>query len=293
MNLNQPLVSVIIPSYNHEKYVEQAIMSVVSQTYKNIELIIIDDGSKDKSPYLINELINRVDSSKIIFEIQNNMGLCKTLNKAIRMANGEFIAILASDDMYLPNRIEECVNVLLTTKANVCAVYSDGFMIDENGKKIGKYSDKFKVPLSKNTYKELLLRDWIPALSVLYRKSSLLECGLFDENIEIEDYDMLLRLAQKFKFKYIPKLLFLYRLHGSNYSSDGKKMDEQLDLIVNKYKDLYSYKNYKLALINKNFIELLHEFNLLNIELTFREIIYKAQRKIGRVPKLLNMNSKR
>lgn len=289
MNANQPLVSVIIPSYNHEKYVEQSIMSVINQTYKNIELIIIDDGSKDKSPYLIKELINRVDSFRIIFEVQNNMGLCKTLNKAIRMANGEFIAILASDDMYLPNRIEECVNILSNSKANVCAVYSDGFIIDENGRKISKYSERLKVPyserlkvsLGKNTYKELLIRNWIPALSVLYRKSSLLECGLFDENIEIEDYEIVLRLSQMFKFKSIYKPLFLYRRHGLNYSRNEIRMQEQFELIVKKYKDLSSYRNYRLALKNKDVHKLLDECNLLNIELTFRAIINKFQKKLN------------
>jgi alpha-1,3-rhamnosyltransferase len=252
MNVNKkPLVSVIIPSYNHEKYVEQAILSVINQTYKNIELIIIDDGSKDNSPYLIKELINRNNSFKIIFEIQDNMGLCKTLNKSIRMAKGEFVAILASDDMYLPNRIEECVNVLLNAKSNICAVYSDGFIINGNGMKIGRFSDKYTIPIGKNIYKELLIGNWIAALSVLYRRSSLFECGLFDENIEVEDYDMLLKLAQKFKFEYIPKPLFLYRLHGLNYSSNKTKMDEQFKVISKKYKDLQSYRNYTLALKNK------------------------------------------
>lgn len=278
MNVNQPLVSVIIPSYNHERYVEQAIMSVIDQTYKNLELIIIDDGSKDKSPYLIKTLISKFDSSNIIFEIQENKGLSKTLNKGIRMANGEFIAFLASDDMYLPNLIEECVNVLSNEKPNVCAVYTDGFIIDGNGRKICKHSEKFKIPLSKNVYKELLLRNWIGAVGVLYRKSSLIKCGLFDEDIEIEDYDLFLRLTKIFQIKYIPKLLFLYRRHGLNYSKDEKRVADQTKLLAKKHKDLNSYLNYRSALKNKNFIELSHECNLLNIELTFRALIKKAQK---------------
>jgi alpha-1,3-rhamnosyltransferase len=278
LDVNRPIVSVIIPSYNHERFVEQAIMSVIDQTYKNFELIIIDDGSKDKSPHLIKTLINKFDSSNIIFETQENMGLSKTLNKGIRMANGEFIGFLASDDVYLPNMIEECVNVLSTEKANVCAVYSDGFIIDGDGRKICKHSEKFKIPLGKNAYKELLLRNWIGAGGVLYRKSSLIECGLFDENIEIEDYDLFLRLTKIFQIKYIPKLLFLYRRHSLNYSSDEKRVAEQTKLLAKKHKDLNSYLKYRSALKSKNFIELFHECNFLNIELTFRALIKKAQK---------------
>lgn len=273
--MNQPLVSIIIPSYNHEKYVEQAIMSIIDQTYRNLELIIIDDGSVDESPYVIKELVNKIDSSKkIIFEIQDNMGLSKTLNKAIRMANGEYIAILASDDMYLPNKIEECVNVLSNAESNVCAVFSNGFIINENGVKMHQfYDNKHKKPWGKNVYKELLLGNWIAALSLLYRKSSLLECGLFDENLEIEDYDMLLRLAKIFELKYISKPLVLYRMHGLNCSNNKEKMNEHLESIYKKHKDLYSYKKYTLALKNKNIIQFLQECNLLNIELTLRAII--------------------
>jgi glycosyltransferase involved in cell wall biosynthesis len=281
MKVSQPLVSVIIPSYNHEKYVEQAIMSVVNQTYKNIELIIIDDGSKDNSPYLIKELINSIDSYKIIFEIQENMGLTKTLNKAINMANGEFIAFLASDDMYLPNRVEEGVNVFLSSKADVGVVYSDGVVIDEDGNQLYKYSEKYKVPLSKNTYKELLLRDWIPAPGVLYRKSSLIECGLFDESSKLEDYDILLRLSQKYKFEHISKPLFFYRVHGLNFSSDAIMMDEYLKLLSRKFNNISSFYKYRVALRNKNFIEFFHECSLLNLELTFRYIIFKIQRRFS------------
>jgi alpha-1,3-rhamnosyltransferase len=279
--VNQPLVSIIIPSYNHERYVEQAIMSAINQTYKSIELIIIDDGSTDKSPYIIKELLNKIDSSIIVFRVQNNIGLSKTLNKAIAMANGDFIAFLASDDAYLPKRIEECMNVLLNSKSDVCAVYSDGFIIDEVGMKIGRFSDKYIVPIGKNVYKELIIGNWIPSMGILYRKSSILECGLFDENLKVEDYDMLMRLSQRFKFKYIPKPLFLYRWHGLNYSSDKVKMEEQTKLISGKYKDLSSFNNYIFALRNRNFIKLIQECNFLNFELTFRAVIRKIQRKLN------------
>lgn len=279
MNINQPLVSIITPAYNHEKYVEQAIKSAINQTYRNIELIIIDDGSTDKTSDIIMDFISKSAISRIIFESQENRGLSKTLNKAVRMANGEFIAILFSDGIYLPNRIEECVNVLSRAKLNVCAVYSDGFIIDENGTKVGRFTDKYIKPTGKNTYKELLLGNWIAALSVLYRKSSLIECGLFDENLKVEDYDMLLRLAQKYKFEYIPEPLFLYRCHELNYSSDQLKIKEQHEIIIKKHADLKLYNEFMLAYNNRNFISLVRGFNFLNVELMFRSIIRAVQNK--------------
>ena len=110
-----PLVSVIIPCYNHQNYVEKSLKSVFDQTYKNIEIIVIDDGSKDNSVNILKELQK---NNHFILECQENMGVCKTLNKAISMSKGKYIAILASDDYWDLPKIEKQVKVLKDTDIN-------------------------------------------------------------------------------------------------------------------------------------------------------------------------------
>ena len=116
---SNPLVSVIIPSYNHEQYVTKAIKSVFSQTYKNIELIVIDDGSKDHSVKKILELKKRYPFK---FIARKNKGLASTLNEAIKLAKGVYITFLASDDYYLPQRIEHAADHLNQLPNDVAAV---------------------------------------------------------------------------------------------------------------------------------------------------------------------------
>ena len=103
MNLVDPMVTVLVPAYNHEKYVEQTILSIVNQTYQDFELIVIDDGSSDQTP----EILERLSQEHgFYFERQENMGVTKTLNKIISKAKGQYIVGCASDDAMPRNRLE-------------------------------------------------------------------------------------------------------------------------------------------------------------------------------------------
>lgn len=109
MSINEPLVSVIIPSYNHEKYISDCIDSIVNQTYKNIQLIIIDDGSTDNSPSIINKKVVSIKDcfGDIVFiSNESNQGVLKSLNQALLEVRGEYISFCASDDKLLPSNIE-------------------------------------------------------------------------------------------------------------------------------------------------------------------------------------------
>ena len=108
--MNNTLVTVLIPSYNHQKYIKDAILSVINQTYKNIELIVIDDGSSDDSPQIIRSLGKKYNFKYIIRE---NRGICATLNEALNMAKGVYFCGLGSDDMFFPEKIEKQVNFML------------------------------------------------------------------------------------------------------------------------------------------------------------------------------------
>lgn len=226
----EPLVSVIIPAYNHEDYIEECLLSVINQTYKNIEIIIINDGSTDETEKEILKIIDSTDK-EICYSSQENQGVCKTLNIGLKAASGKYIAILASDDMWATHRIEKQVSHLEKHK-HVGFVFSDSKIIFDRKISNIKFSD-YKLKLntlftetnfSRNIYYDLLTGNFICAATVLIRKEALEQVGEFDVNIDFEDYDMWLRLSKEYDASYIPEVLALYRMHGNNLSNDSLLM---------------------------------------------------------------------
>jgi len=231
---SQPLVSVIVPSFNHEKYVEECLQSVFSQTYRNIQLIVIDDGSTDKSVEIIRRL-NVVHP--FIFETQQNAGISKTLNKAITChARGKYIAIIASDDLWHYDKIRLQVEFaekfpeygMLSAKAKI---------INAQSKEIGEFDPVlFKGNFSFN---EIAFgKCLIPAVTVLIRKDVFDVVGLFDESLVIEDLDMWLRIADKYTVGFMNEFVAYYRRHGSNVSGRPVEMNRARFRILHKWESL-------------------------------------------------------
>src|SRR5574341_12560 len=134
-----PIVSVIIPSYNHEKYVEECIDSVMRQTYPNIELIVIDDGSSDNSDSVIRKSLEK-HCHKFRYIRKLNEGVPKTLNLGLKLSSGKYVSIIASDDVMLPQKTEKEVDVFLKSDDNVGMVYSDSIAMNEDGSVLYPYS---------------------------------------------------------------------------------------------------------------------------------------------------------
>ncbi len=224
-----PLVSIIVPCYNHEQYVRQSIESIYSQTYTNFELIVIDDGSKDGSADILLQLSKQYG---FYFERQNNMGLARTLNKAISLSKGTYITFLASDDLMLPNKIEVLLNTLSPLDDHYAVVCGNATFINDDGEKIflTKHNKNFstfidyytfnrddiQLDATFGTYATLLGGNYLPAMSTLFRKNALLSVGLFTEDIPIEDWDIYMKLSKKYSMKYIDTVVALYRWHESN-----------------------------------------------------------------------------
>lgn len=277
-----PLVTTIIPAYNHERYVEQALLSAISQTYPNLEIIVIDDGSTDATAERIEQTLRDHSHGRdVTFIRQNNQGLSKTLNKAINLAKGEFIQFLASDDAYLPEKTSTSVHALIHANRRVAGVYSDGYLINDRNQQIARFSDKYPRPSSSNTYRELLIGNWIPALGVLYRKSALQEVGGFDESLAVEDYDFLLRLTKRFALVPIKHRLFLYRWHETNFSKQRDRMAEQFGLIQRKHVDLERFNDFTSSLQRKSFGAIVRNLSYLNLDLLFRKLLRGLQIKHG------------
>lgn len=240
-----PLVTIIVPSYNHEKYIEETIDSIVNQTYENIELIVIDDGSKDESPKLLQELSQKHHFTLVTRE---NKGLCRTLNEAISLAEGEYISICASDDKYLLDKIEKQV-VFLERNKNYVMSY---------GKKINFYPNGLNKPINNPKYrsgkifKDLLLQNLhIPPASTLYRKELFNDIGGFDTSLAVEDVDMFLRIASRYEIGFQDDYYYYYRVHDSNTINNTEKMESDTRKILEKWQD---HELYTSAIRNMNLL---------------------------------------
>lgn len=272
-----PLVSVIIPSYNHADFVRESILSVVNQSYQNIELIVIDDGSKDDSIAVILALKEDYNFEVVTRE---NRGLSFTLNEGINLASGKYICILASDDYYLSSRVKSAVSVLEESDERVFAVYCDGYIVDKSGQKLGLFSDKYVRPLVGGTYNNLIAGNWLPAMGMTYKRSVLTRF-MFDPKYKIEDHSLYLKMfAEKnAKLLAISTYGFAYRLHGDNFSEDLDIMKAQHELIVDHFPEMKSYQYFIQSI--RTFGRLHREsISIRNITILFLVLIRKLQQRL-------------
>lgn len=244
-----PLISVLIPAYNHENYIQETIESIINQTYPNIELIILDDGSKDKTWEKITELKPKCENRfvKIHFETKQNEGTCMTLNKLLKLSSGEFVYIIASDDLAKPQAIEKEVKFLQDNPDYALAV-GDNEYVDSMGKQIfrtqkaftsniknAKYktvkeflSSKLKIDFLSDdfgSYKTLYKENYIPN-GYLIRKNIFETIGNFTKNAPLEDFWLMLQISKYKKMKYIDEILFSYRIHDTNTIGNSTRMRE-------------------------------------------------------------------
>lgn len=250
---SQPLVSVVIPSYNHEKYIQQSIQSVIDQTYANIELIVIDDGSQDHSVARIEAMREQCEQRfvRFMFISRENRGLSKTLNQGIELAQGEFFSVVASDDVMLPEKTHIQLQHILQD-AKMVAICGAHQLIDDEGKVT---KEKVNATYREFTFQEIFFHEHdLPASSQLIRLPELKAIGGYNENTKIEDWDLWLRLTeQDMCLVYIPDIIVGYRMHDSNLSNDKSLMFDEVFKIVQRYQHMsgYAYAEYKVFKLYK------------------------------------------
>lgn len=234
------LVSVIVPAYNHEKYVHDSVLSVINQDYSNIELIILNDGSKDATHEKIMELIPICEKRFTRFKYINksNEGVATTLNQGIIWSEGEYVTVIASDDLMKPYKVSALVAQLENKGADYGLAFGDADFIDDRGLPlsldqfggvstsdqgystfINLYTARRKdVVATKNYYhyESLLKGNYLPAMSVLWRKSALSAVGNFAEGMVLEDWDLWLKMSKLYKGVHIDKCVASYRWHDTN-----------------------------------------------------------------------------
>jgi glycosyltransferase involved in cell wall biosynthesis len=229
----KPLVTVIALCYNHEKFVEEALQSVVNQTYSNIELIVVDDFSKDSSVGKILEFILKRPTIKTIFN-ESNLGNCRSFNQALRIAKGKYIIDFSTDDVMLPERIEKQVAKFEECSEKTGVVYSNGIYIDEKSRPLkgGQTEPNATMPEG-DVYINFLKGTFLMPCTMMIRKSVLDEMGGYDESLAYEDLDFWIRSSRTWEYAYIPEVLSYQRVvKGSHSANFYKKKNLMIPSIV-------------------------------------------------------------
>jgi len=226
-------VSIVIPVYNAERYLKECIESALNQTYKDIEVIAVDDGSTDGSPEILNGY-----SDKIKIITKKNGGTASALNAGINRMQGEWFKWLSADDVLLPTAIEDLIstaNELGKKDAHRCIFYANHEIIDSNSKKIDSFFEPNLGGLNDFERNIILLDHFIGnAISGFFHKSIFEKCGLFDEEIGFsEDYEFWLRccILHGYRLYSIPKFTARGRVHSQQLTRTKKTAVAQLELI--------------------------------------------------------------
>lgn len=224
-------VCVVVPSYNHARFVETTLRSVFRQTLQPARLLVIDDGSADDSPRRIESVLNECPFPCELIA-RENRGLCATLNEGLSKTSGEYFAYLGSDDLWLPDFLSARA-ATLDARPRAALAYGHAYLIDERGEIVdctldwAKYAD--------GDARRMLLEQTFAPMSptVVYRRT-LLERHDWNESARLEDYELYLRLSAEGEFAFDPRVLSAWRRHGSNASRDFAWMIEaRLDAQLN------------------------------------------------------------
>lgn len=248
MSKDLPLVSICIPAYNHERYVGECLEALLGQDYPNMELIVINDGSKDNTWEIINTYKERCDKhfKRVIFKTQENQGTCRTLNSLFQEAAGEYIALCASDDKFLPHAIWAEVeflsthsksglvfgiNLIMDSDSTIC--YWDEQQNNVYNKELATYISFTDFitkrtnlsPSSKlfGTYKGILYANHV-GNGGMFRRSLLKYIPPLTPNAPLEDHWFMMQVSKWARISFIPKETFCYRWHATNTIKQREKM---------------------------------------------------------------------
>ena len=216
--MHQPLVSVIMLSWNHEAYVSHAIKSVLAQSEGDLELIIVDDASSDGSREIIRSWGRQDCRIRVILHVEN-MGIAEAMNDGLQAARGEHIALFSSDDLWKPNKLERQLNVLRARPGVV--VWGEASVIDKHGIPTGELFTGSFGPFgqrrkSGDIFDDLCRGNYICGESIMSHRTHF-EGIAFDPELRyLNDYKVNLTLACQFPFYFIAEPLVMYRIHGQN-----------------------------------------------------------------------------
>jgi len=249
-----PLISVLVPAYNHEKYVETTLSSILEDQYPNKELVIIDDGSDDNTGKIIEDWVNLYkDEIQMKFQSRKNWGVTKTLNDLIDLSNGEYILFIHSDDYLLAGGIMKRYEYLQGQPEKI-AVFADCIVIDKENKKNHDsglsdlyFADKSKYINSDALKKEIITNWSVPGGTIMVKKEAYKQFR-YNEKFIIEDLDFYLYFASKNLIGFLDEKVSAYRVHGENTCMKDENWIRVQKDIINSYKRNLKYYNFRFKL---------------------------------------------
>lgn len=224
---NQPVVTVIALCYNHSEFLLESLSSVLHQTYKTIQLIVVDDASEDDSQQKILALLQDFPAVQWIFN-EKNIGNCKSFNQAFLLAKGKYIIDLSTDDILEKTRIEKQVRHFESLSNSYGVVFSNAIFIDEQGKPFRTLYEENQSVSAGNIYSKLIEQSFILPSTMMIKKEVLDELNGYDETLAYEDFDLWIRSSRNWEYAYLPEMLTFQRKVSSSLSSRFVQKKNQL-----------------------------------------------------------------
>jgi len=229
VDMMEPVVSVLMSVYNGDVHLAQAIESIVGQTYRAIEFIIIDDASTDNSPAILKEFTER-DQRIRVLRNQENIGLTRSLNKGLQVCSGEFIARQDADDFSHPERIAKQI-AYFQSNPGVALLGSCAYLVDGDGRTI-----RFEKTISGSDRlaREILIKNNFVHGSLMLKRAGIDAIGFYhDEFRYAQDYDLILRISEKFAIDNLDEPLYFYRIHEGAIS-ESKACEQEMAAMIAK-----------------------------------------------------------
>lgn len=232
-----PKISVIIIAYNRADLLPKAVASVLAQSYRDFELLIIDDGSTDGTEAYVRGLMPR-DGRVIYFKNEFNLGISKSRNRGVALARGEYIAMLDSDDYWIDNDKLKIQAAYLDAHPEAGLIGTAIRCEDETGRTLKE--DVYAIS-DEEIRRRLLWKNQIAQSSVLFRKNAFVKAGGYDESFSIgEDYDLWLKMGRDFKFANLPEVMAAYLIHSGGITKERKFLTvAATDRIIYRHKKNY------------------------------------------------------
>ena len=291
--MDLPLVSAIIPAYNAEQFIARTLSSVIEQTYKNLEILVVDDGSKDRTAEIVEQFATK--DSRVTLLRQQNSGVAKARNLAIENARGEYIAPIDADDLWHPEKIAKQVDKIVNSSISVGLIYCWSISIDLEDYIIRRFSNKYLISFNSpegNVLQALIYRNFIGnSSSPLITRSCLEKVGLYNYHLHqqnaqgCEDWDLYLKIAEHYEFAVVPEFLVGYRGLPNSMSSNVNTMEKSYKLVFSNFQNRhpevppwvyrYSYSNFYVYLVGKSIsnkdinLTLTYIFNIIQLDIFF------------------------